>query len=729
MTPSNSGPVESISGLTERVTFRSDDTGFTVLRIKAKGQRDLVTVIGTTASANPGEWVTAEGRWIRDREHGLQFKADLLQSVPPTSQEGIEKYLGSGMIKGIGPVYASKLVKKFGEKIFDVIDQESARLEEVDGIGPGRRKKIKEAWGEQKFIREIMVFLHSNGVGTSRAVRIYKTYGEAAIERVRENPYVLAHDIVGIGFRTADQIGVKLGIPRESNLRATAGIEHVLGEALSEGCCALPRSELIERAKTLLEVGEALVAEALRQMLERRTLVEELIADEHLIFLPHLKKAEEGIAALLTGLLGTRPNYPPINAPTAIDWCEKRSKRELAPSQRSAVTQALVNSVLVITGGPGVGKTTILHSLLQILTAKKVRPLLCAPTGRAAKRLSDSTGLPAQTIHRLLEFDSKQGRFTRNEHRPLDADLVVVDEISMVDVPLMYALLRAHPPGASLILVGDVDQLPSVGPGSVLSDIITSQRIPVVRLTEVFRQAASSRIITNAHRINRGFLPEMGERNQESDFFFIERETPEEITETLLSMVQTRIPAKFHVDPIRDIQVLTPMNRASLGVRGLNLALQERLNPPRAGEETVQKFGWEFRSGDKVIQTVNNYDKEVFNGDIGIIRSIDSGEREIRIRFESREVTYDFGELDEINLAYSITVHKAQGSEFPVVVIPVATQQYLLLQRNLIYTGVTRGRRLVVLIGQSKALAIAVRTQRSEHRYSGLLPRLQAIEV
>ncbi len=728
MTTLSSVPVETISGLIERVTFYSDETGFAVLRVKTKGQQELVTVIGNVAAANPGEWVTAEGRWIRDREHGLQFKAELLQSVPPTSQEGIEKYLGSGMIKGIGPVYASKLVKKFGEKIFDIIDNESARLQEVDGIGPGRRKKIKAAWGEQKFIRQIMVFLHSNGVGTARAVRIYKTYGESAIDRVRENPYVLAHDIPGIGFLTADQIGLKLGISRESILRATAALEHVLAEALSDGHCALPRSILIEQATTLLKVNETLVAEALRQMLEKRFLVEELIGDEHLIFLPNLKKAEEGIATLLTGLLCTRPNYPRINAPTAIDWCEKRSGRELAPSQRAALTQALISSALVITGGPGVGKTTLLHSLLQILTAKKLRPLLCAPTGRAAKRLAQSTGLPAQTIHRLLEFDSKQGRFTRNENRPLDADLVVVDETSMVDVPLMHSLLRAHPPKAALILVGDVDQLPSVGPGSVLADIIASERIPVVRLTEVFRQAAASRIITNAHRINQGAMPEMSERNQESDFYFIERETPEEITETLLAMVQTRIPGKFQVDPIRDIQVLTPMNRGSLGVRELNLALQERLNPVRSGEEMVQRFGWQFRSGDKVIQTVNNYDKEVFNGDIGIILSIDPSEREIRIHFENREIVYDFGELDEINLAYAITVHKAQGSEFPVVVMPVATQQYLLLQRNLIYTGVTRGRRLVVLIGQPKALSIAVRTQQSGRRYSGLLTRLKAID-
>ncbi len=723
----NSVPVESVSGLIERVTFYSEETGFAVIRIKAKGHTDLVTVVGNSASVNPGEWVTAEGHWIRDRDHGLQFKAVLLQSVPPTSSEGIEKYLGSGMIKGIGPIYAAKLVKQFGDKVFDIIDQESARLEEVSGIGPGRRKKIKEAWGEQKFIREIMVFLHSNGVSTGRAVRIYKTYGEASIERVRENPYVLAHDIPGIGFLTADLIGLKLGIPHESILRATAGLEHVLGEALSEGHCALPRAVLLEQATELLKVSETQCAEALRQLLEKKDVVEELMGEDHLIFLPHIRRAEEGISTLLTALCTHPPNYPPINITSAIAWSEQQDNRELAPSQRTALEKALTSSALVITGGPGVGKTTLIRSLLQILTAKKVRPLLCAPTGRAAKRMSESTGLPAQTIHRLLEFDPKQGRFTRNEGRPLDVDLVVVDETSMVDVPLMYALLRAHPPGAALVLVGDVDQLPSVGPGNVLSDIIASQCIPVVRLTEVFRQAAQSRIITNAHRINQGILPESGGRDQESDFYFIERDSPEAITETLVEMVKTRIPNKFRLDPIRDIQVLTPMNRASLGVRELNMALQEQLNPGRPSEEVVHKFGWQFRPRDKVIQSINNYDKEVFNGDIGIISSIDPVEKEIIIRFDNREVPYDFWELDEINLAYAITVHKAQGSEFPVVVMPVATQQFLLLQRNLIYTGVTRGRRLVVLIGQRKALSIALRNQQSSRRYSGLLQRLKAI--
>jgi len=677
---------ESLSGLIERVTFFNEENGYGVLKVKAKGHRDLVTVVGSLPSVSAGEWLTAQGRWVQDREFGLQFRAEMLTSTAPTTKEGIEKYLGSGMVKGIGPVYAKKLVATFGVKIFDIIETESARLEDVDGIGPKRRKCIKDAWAEQKVIRQIMVFLHSNGVSTSKAVRIYKTYGEGAIEKVQGDPYCLAKDIHGIGFKTADQIAQKIGIPHDSILRACAGLNHVLLEATGQGHCALPVELLKDEAAKLLLVDEKIVTQALERTLASADLIQENIAGQELLFLPALKRAEEVIAACIKKMCASPANYPAIDADKAVEWCQRKTGKELAPSQRVALKQALASRVLVITGGPGVGKTTLVNAILLILRAKKMRCLLCAPTGRAAKRLFEATGVEAKTIHRLLEVQPATGLFTRNEGRPLETDLLVADEMSMVDVPLMSHLLRALPPSASLLLVGDVDQLPSVGPGMVLRHIIDSEVVPVVRLTEVFRQAAHSRIITTAHRINEGHMPEIPGKDAQSDFYFIDRAEPEQIADTVVDMVKTRIPAKFGFDPIRDVQVLCPMNRGSLGIRELNVRLQNELNPVRADEPMVEKFGWQFRVRDKVIQTENDYDKEVFNGDIGQIVKIDHVEREVTIRFDQREVPYDFGELDEIALAYAITIHKSQGSEFPVVVTPLAMQQYMLLQRNLVYS-------------------------------------------
>jgi exodeoxyribonuclease V alpha subunit len=718
--PDSPRPGDRVSGLIERVTYFNEETGFSVLRVKAGGHRELVTVVGTLPAAVAGEWLTAEGSWIRDREHGLQLKAAVLRTVPPTTAEGIERYLGSGMVKGIGPVFAKRLVERFGPDVLGVIEADERQLEQVDGIGPKRRQRITGAWQASKQIREIMIFLHGHGVSTSKSVRIYKAYGAEAIATVKQNPYLLAKDIYGIGFKTADQLAQRLGIARDSLNRACAGIDHVLLDATSEGHCALPMLQLIQRGAQLLEVDSNIVEMGLSQMITSGALLFETVDGESLLFLPHLRYAEQGIAERIHALAGAESTYPAIQFDNAVAWCESKTGKVLAASQREALLTVLTNRVAIITGGPGVGKTTLVNSILTILQAKSVKCLLCAPTGRAAKRLSESTGFEAKTIHRLLEVHPGTGKFARNDSNPLDCDLLVMDETSMVDVTLMNHALRALPAKASLILVGDVDQLPSVGPGRVLGDLIDSKVVPVVRLTEVFRQAAGSQIITTAHRIRGGRVPEPTSDSQ-SDFFFISRDEPEQIAALIEEVVRTRIPKRFGLDSIRDVQVLCPMNRGSLGVRELNQQLQRILNPVSPDTAAIEKFGWRFQIRDKVIQTENNYDKEVFNGDIGTIEAIDRTEQEVGVRFDDRLVPYDFSELDELSLAYAVTIHKAQGSEFPAVVIPLATQHYTLLQRNLIYTGITRGRSLVVVVGQKKAFALAVRNNRSQKRYSGLL--------
>ena len=640
-------PPDEIAGLIERVTFFNEETGFAVLRVKSKGRRELLTVIGTLPSVNAGEWIHAAGQWVQDREHGLQLRAQQIKATPPTSREGMEKYLGSGMIKGIGPIYAKKLVRHFGEKIIDVIENRSRLLEEIDGIGPTRRKKIRDAWDEQRVIRDIMVFLHSHGVSTSRAVRIYKTYGNEAIDTVRANPYVLCRDIRGIGFKTADQIAQKSGIPFDSLMRARAGINHVLLEATGRGHCRLPRQVLLDQAKELLQITTDIIEPGLRQSIDALELREEIQGGDSFVYLPALNHAETTVADRFRSLARAPSTYPSIDIPKAIEWVQDKIGFSLANQQTEALTTVLKNRVTIITGGPGVGKTTLIQAILRILKAKKVDYLLCAPTGRAAKRMSESTGSTAKTIHRLLEVDPKKGGFQRNEARPLDTQVVIVDECSMVDIVLMQHLLRAVPGHGHLVLVGDIDQLPSVGPGSVLRDLIESATAPVVRLNEVFRQASGSQIINFAHLINAGTLPSFKDTPTDSDFFHVSREDPERIVETILQMVSERIPKRFSLDPFRDVQVLCPMNRGSLGTRSLNVALQEALNPPRSEQASIERYGWHFRPRDKVIQTENNYDKDVFNGDMGVIDSVEDlavrrvqlvGESLPRLRIEAHGV-------------------------------------------------------------------------------------------
>ncbi len=715
-------PLLKLQGSIERVTFHSESSGFCVLRINVKGYRDVVTVIGSAVSVTAGEYVECLGFWINDRQHGQQFKTTVLTVVAPTTLDGIEKYLGSGMVKGIGPHFAKKLVIAFGNLVFEVIEQTPERLLELPGIGKKRQQLVSSAWCEQKAIREIMVFLQSHGVGTSRSVRIYKTYGEQAIEKVRENPYRLALDIHGIGFKTADALAQNLGIAPDSLIRAQAGVRHVLQEWSSEGHCAAIRQTLCEKAVKLLEIPAPIIDDAITAELVEGNLIAETIEQQEAIFLTPLYRAEVGCATHLQRLNKGVPPWGHIDALRAIPWVEGQTGLTLSASQRTAIELVMRNKVAVITGGPGVGKTTLVNSILKILSAKHINIGLCAPTGRAAKRLFESTGLEAKTVHRLLEFDPSIFAFKRNEECQLEIDCLVIDEASMMDVVLMNQLLKAVPSSAALLIIGDVDQLPSVGPGAVLADIIDSEQIATVRLTEIFRQASTSKIITNAHLINQGQLPQSDTTQELSDFYCIYADTPEDIFVKLMQVVTERIPQRFKLHPVNDIQVLTPMNRGGLGARSLNIELQSRLNG--ISEPKVTRYGSTYAPGDKVIQRINNYDKEVFNGDIGVILSVDIDECLLHIKFDERTVEYDYNELDEIALAYATSIHKAQGSEYPVVVIPMAMQHYMLLERNLLYTGVTRGKQLVVVIAQPKALAMAIKNQRSQRRITNLITRL-----
>jgi exodeoxyribonuclease V alpha subunit len=724
--PQTGPPAAELRGEVESVVFHNEETGYAVIRLRPAGKNtDPVTVVGNLPAITPGERVEASGQWIDDRNYGRQFRAASLRTETPVTLDGIERFLGSGLIDGIGKEYARRIVEKFGTDVFDVIDQSSQRLEEIGGIGPKRRRKIRESWKQQQAVRQIMIFLHSQGIGAARAQRIYKTYGADAIDTIRANPYRLAGDIPGIGFKTADTIATRLGQPADAPARLNAGIEHALNTAAaSGGHCALPLAELIRQSAELLAAAEDRVAPAVARLTAEGRLVEASLSGERLVFLPELDAAEKSVAQRARYFASQAAGYPEIDAGRAIEWFEGETSFKLGAQQRQAVIEALKRRFLIITGGPGVGKTTILRAVLRILARKFIKPVLCAPTGRAAKRLSESTGLEAGTIHRLLEFQP-DGRFMRGRNRPLEGDLFVIDEASMIDIVLMRRLLEAIPDTGHILLVGDVDQLPSVGPGRVLADLIDCGIVPVARLDEIFRQAAASRIVTAAHAVNRGEMPATQAADKDSDFFFIERPDPAALLDTMIQVVSRRLPVRYGIDPVRDIQVLTPMNRNTLGTRNLNTVLQNALNPPAEWKFEIERFGVKYRAGDKVIQTRNDYEKEVFNGDIGIVTEIATDPARVLVQFEGdREVEYLPGELDELQLAYAITIHRSQGSEFPVVVMPVATQHFVMLQRNLIYTGITRGKKLVVLIGDPKALAMAVGNRESQRRWSGLKDRL-----
>ncbi len=719
---------ETLRGLVERVVYHTEETGYCILKVLPQGRREAVSLIGKAPRVVAGEQFEAEGVWEPTRDYGPQFKASALRLTRPDSETGIEKYLGSGLIEGIGPAYAKRLLKKFGKGIFEVIENESARLEDVEGIGRKRRLEIRESWMKQKSVHNIMLFLHQHGISSSRALRIHRTYGDEALSVLSSDPYRLAQDIRGIGFKTADQIAQQLGIDPAAPQRLRAGLLHVLESGSSAGHTTLPEVSVLQQASQLLVCPEAALLPQIQALVQSDQLQQHCLSGQAMLYLPTLRAAEQTISQRLQSLIRRPPDYPRFPLEAAIAAMAEKTGKTLAPSQIEAVREALRQRCLIITGGPGVGKTTLLNTLLSLLMDQGVKVVLAAPTGRAAKRLSESTGQEAKTLHRLLEYQGT-GQWGRHSGKPLTGDLFVCDESSMIDSPLMAQYLSALPEDAHLLLVGDADQLPSVGPGMVLQDLIASRRIPTVHLTEIFRQAASSRIITSAHAINQGQMPDL-KPSRDSDFFFLPVATPEDMLHTIVQLAHTRLPARYGFDPVTDIQVLTPMNRHLLGTQSLNQSLQMALNPPSEFKYELERFGSTFRVGDKVIQTHNNYDKEVFNGDIGHIVTIQTDPLKLTVRFDGlRLVDYEPGELDELQLAYALSIHKSQGSEFPCVVIPLSTQHYVLLERSLIYTAITRARRLVVLVGDEKALALAIRRQESRKRWTGLRQLLAGDEV
>lgn len=701
--------MEQIFGYIERITFYNPENGFTVARLKQPKKNDLTTIVGIIPGVKPGESVRLIGRWKNNPTHGLQFEVKECYIEAPNDVIGIQKYLESGMVRGIGPIYAERIVKKFKEKTLDVIDQTPELLLDVPGIGEKRIEKIKKCWQEQKSIREIMIFLQKYEVSPAFAQKIYKRFGENTIEQLQENPFSLCREIRGVGFKSADKIAEKLGFPKDATQRIDAGIEYLLIELSEEGHTCFPLNELCEKADEILGID-------IKERIDTLVQEERIVQENGYVWIKGLWLCEKGIIRELYRLQRGACRLRAVDQQRAVAWVEEQLKIQLADQQREAVKRSLEEKIHIITGGPGTGKSTITKAILAITEKLSRRMILAAPTGRAAKRLSEITKREAFTIHSLLQYDFKERGFRRNRENPLHCDLIVIDEASMIDTSLMYHLLKAIPDHARVLLVGDIHQLPSVGPGNVLKDLIESEHVPVTRLTEIFRQAAGSRIITNAHMINQGVFPDLS-IEKKGDFFFVKAEEPEEALAKILTLVSERLPKFYRFHPIEDIQVLAPMKKGVIGTENLNRTLQEVLNPQ---EDVLIQRGMRYGVADKVMQIRNNYNKEVYNGDIGKITKIDREEQELTVSFDGREVVYPFVDLEELVLAYATSVHKYQGSECPCVVIPVHTTHFKMLHRNLLYTAVTRGKRLVVLIGTGKAIAIAISNDDVNKRYTGL---------
>ena len=707
--------MEKINCTIERITFQNPENGYSVLQATIKGYREEQTLVGTFHEVTVGAVLTVEGSWRVDKRYGRQFAVESWTEELPATVIGIEKYLGSGLVKGIGPKMAKLIVKHFGLETFEVIENDADRLLEVPGIGKGRVGKIRDSWEKQKDVKDIMVFLQGHGVSSTYAAKIYKQYGKESIEKVQDNPYCLADDIWGIGFKTADSIAEKLGYEKNDPRRCRSGILYTLGKLSEDGHCYAEREQLVKSAKELLQADEEPITQALDQMIAS----EDLMLDEDAIFLPPFYYAEVGVANKLRRLIETPMGNIFDNGGTVTDDVSQRQGQiEYDEVQLSAIRKAIGSKVMVLTGGPGTGKTTTTLGIIASFETLGQRILLAAPTGRAAKRMSEATGKEAKTIHRLLEFNPAEG-YGRNDENPLDGDVLIVDESSMIDIILMNSLLKAVPLSMRLILVGDIDQLPSVGAGNVLRDIIDSNAVPVIRLTRIFRQAQSSRIITNAHKINQGIFPDISNGKQ-SDFFFIKDEDPEQAAHDIVNIVKNRIPKAYGYST-NDIQVLAPMQRSVVGATNLNIALQEAINPVG---DSLSRGGFRYRRGDRVMQIRNNYDKEVFNGDIGTVESVDVEDRSLSVIFDGRTVDYEDSDLDELTLAYATTIHKSQGSEYPVVVIPLLMTHFVMLQRNLIYTGITRAKNICIIVGTTKSLAYAIHNMVVLKRNTRLKERL-----
>lgn len=711
-------PEDQISGSIEQIVFAAEDTGFTVAKLKEPRKEELTCIVGTLPSVKPGESVHCQGVWKHHPKFGKQFSVTAFRQTAPKDLLGIQKYLESGMIKGIGPGYAKRIVREFGTETLNIIDKTPERLLEIEGIGEKRIDMIIQHWQDEKAIRDVMIFLQANGIRPSLAKKIYKLYGDESIRKVKENPYALAKKLFGVGFKTADSIAKNLGIPSHSPHRIDAGIEHVLWELSSDGHTCLPESILIENATALLEVERSNIEERLSALFTEDRLKKAYMDEqcEPHYWVKPLYLCEIGIARELERLTSNACAIRDIELEKAIVWMQEQMGLRLAKEQKEAATLSLEKKLHIITGGPGTGKSTITKGILRISEKLTSKILLAAPTGRAAKRMSEITNRKASTIHSLLEYDFNHGGFNKSKENQLSCDLIMIDEASMIDTQLMYSLLRAIPDRARVILIGDVDQLPSVGPGNVLKDLIDSNTISVSKLKFIFRQAKGSKIITNSHSINQGYFPDLS-NPEGSDFIYLEASEHEEIQSKILHLVKNELPKKYGFDSFYDIQVLSPMKKGGIGTENLNHLLQTQLNPQ---SHPLYQMGKCFHVHDKVMQLKNNYDKEVFNGDVGIIQSINREDGEVCVVFDGNEVTYDFSELDELTLAYAVSIHKYQGSECPCVILPVHLSHFKLLYRNLLYTGITRGKKLVILIGTKKALAICIKNDEVIKRYTGL---------